>query len=118
MRVGEGIKGGEDEIGVRYFQSKVYGRCSANAFIQDLVRSKKLQHRRSRLNEAKRVLLLERKPQPLNSSKPPHLRRAMAIGAGRSTNLHRRTAKTLTTGLWSGGINRAKPRSHRAASAR
>jgi hypothetical protein len=24
MRVGEGIKGGEDEIGVRYFQSKVY----------------------------------------------------------------------------------------------
>jgi hypothetical protein len=25
MRVGEGFKGGEDEIGVRYFQSKVCG---------------------------------------------------------------------------------------------
>jgi hypothetical protein len=24
MRVGEGIKGGQDEIGVRYFQSKVF----------------------------------------------------------------------------------------------
>jgi hypothetical protein len=40
MRVGEGIKGGEDETGVRYFQSKVYRGCSANAFIQDLVGSK------------------------------------------------------------------------------